>query len=305
MTESSNASDADPEKTAGDDAPGPDGAASSPKPGAAAEPVPDDAPAAPEGEPSAAAPASAPGAGTPAPPPPGDVAVPAVPVATLPAPPKYRPNFVFLAVVSLVSLGADLASKAWAKGRLEDVSAFSERRVEIIKDHLGFVFARNRGGAWGLLQEENESIRKPFFLLISIAAILFIVSLYRRLAPNQRALKWGLPLVLGGALGNLIDRVRFGHVVDFIDFRADWMAKVNELISGPGASDHWPTFNIADIAICVGVGLMAVDMFTSRKPRKVVDAAPAPALGSAPPVAPAPPPEAAPAAAPPGEQHPG
>jgi signal peptidase II len=287
MTESSNASDADPDKTAG------------------AEPVPDDAPAAAEGELPAAASAPAPEAGTPAPPPPGDVAVPALPAAPLPAPPRYRPNFLFLAVVSLVSLGADLASKAWAKGRLEDVSAYSERRVEIIKDHLGFVFARNRGGAWGLLQEENESIRKPFFLLISIAAILFIVSLYRRLAPNQRALKWGLPLVLGGALGNLIDRVRFGHVVDFIDFRADWMAKVNELISGPGASDHWPTFNIADIAICVGVGLMAVDMFTSRKPRKVVDAAP----GSASAATPAPPPDAAPApppdVAPPGEQHPG
>jgi signal peptidase II len=73
--------------------------------------------------------------------------------------------------------------------------------------------------------------------------------------PRQRALRWGLPLVLGGALGNVLDRIRYGQVIDFIDVHVFWK----------GADRHWPTFNVADIAICVGVGLMAIDMFTSKR----------------------------------------
>jgi signal peptidase II len=132
-----------------------------------------------------------------------------------------------------------------------------------------FVLAKNKGGAWGLLQGQSENVRRPFFLLVSVAAIAFIVTLYRRLQPRQHALKWGLPLVLGGALGNVFDRIRYGYVIDFIDYRADWIKKLNELIQKkyPGhiVTDHWPTFNVADIAICVGVALMAIDMLTSRR----------------------------------------
>jgi signal peptidase II len=169
-----------------------------------------------------------------------------------------RPSIVFLAVVSALSLALDLGSKAWAKAKLDDPSDIY-RRIDVVKDHVAFVFAKNKGGAWGLLQDENESLRRPFFVLISIAAVVFIVSLYRKLTPQQIALKWGLPLVLGGALGNLVDRVRYGHVVDFIDVYIK--------------ASHWPTFNVADVAICVGVGLMAVDMFTSRAPAKARAAA--------------------------------
>ena len=104
---------------------------------------------------------------------------------------------------------------------------------------------------------------------MSVAAIAFIVSLYGKLQPEQRALRWGLPLVLGGALGNLADRVTRGSVVDFIDYRAGWVQSMNELIaavvSGWHVTDHWPTFNVADISICVGVGLMALDMLISGR----------------------------------------
>lgn len=115
----------------------------------------------------------------------------------------------------------------------------------------------------------GEHLRKPFFLVVSATAIWFIVSLYGRLSRSQRALTWGLPLVLGGALGNLSDRITRSQVVDFIDYRAEWVLHTNSFISRRvGAwtvTDHWPTFNIADVAICIGVGLMAVDMFGSRK----------------------------------------
>lgn len=173
----------------------------------------------------------------------------------------------FLAVVSLVSLALDLGTKWWATTNL-DVGAIG-KRVDLIKGNLALVYARNKGGAWGLLQDEHEAVRLPFFLVISVAAVVFIVSLYRKLQPGQTALKWGLPLVLGGALGNLIDRIRYRHVVDFID----------AYYTSGGREHHWPTFNVADIAIVVGVGLMAVDMFQSRKAKKVAAAAPvAPAV---------------------------
>jgi len=166
-------------------------------------------------------------------------------------PPAWRPSYGFLIVVSLVTLAADLGSKWWAKVRLEDAKTFAERHIDVVKGWFSFHFARNLGGAWGLLQDEPESIRRPFFLGISVLAIIFIVSLFRKLTPQQTALKWGLPLVLGGALGNLVNRIQYNYVIDFIDFQYK--------------GHHWPTFNIADVAIVAGVGLMAIDMFTPRR----------------------------------------
>jgi signal peptidase II len=198
-----------------------------------------------------------------------------------------RPSPTFLAVVSVVSLVSDVVTKLWAEKKLEGYPGY----VNVLDNHLMFVLAKNKGGAWGLLQGQSENVRRPFFLLVSVAAIAFIVTLYRRLQPRQHALKWGLPLVLGGALGNVFDRIRYGFVIDFIDYRADWIKKLNELIQKkyPAhiVTDHWPTFNVADIAICVGVGLMAVDMLTSRRggkkpaPSPEVPLEPVTAMGSA------------------------
>lgn len=181
-----------------------------------------------------------------------------------------RPSPLFLAIVAIASLVADIGTKLWAEQRLADYPGY----VTVIENHLMFVLAKNKGGAWGLLQGESENVRRPFFLLVSVAAIAFIVTLYRRLQPRQHALRWGLPLVLGGALGNVFDRIRYGYVIDFIDYRAEWIKKLNELVGKyyPKhiVTDHWPTFNVADIAICIGVALMAIDMLTSRRGKKVV-----------------------------------
>lgn len=191
----------------------------------------------------------------------------------------YRASTTFLVVVTLVNLVADLWSKHWAKTTFEAIRPGDERKKVIVEGFMNFIFAKNRGGAWGLLQNEAEALRRPFFLIVSVAAIVFIVSLYRKLRPHQTALKWGLPLVLGGALGNLVDRVRYGYVVDFIDiayYLPEWVTKIGMT---PG-ENHWPTFNVADISICVGVVLMAVDMFTTRdedeEPKGAVEAKPSP-----------------------------
>jgi len=179
-----------------------------------------------------------------------------------------RPSFVFFGAVAALSLVADVTSKAWAEIELTKRTML-DPSVVLIKNHLTFTLAYNKGGAWGLLQNASEAVRRPFFLAVSLLAIAFIVSLYGRLAPGQRALKWGLPLVLGGALGNLSDRITRSSVIDFIDYRAEWIESMNALIArgakGWSVTDHWPTFNVADISICIGVGLMAVDMITSRR----------------------------------------
>lgn len=171
----------------------------------------------------------------------------------------FKPSFLFLGGVSFASLVADLGTKYWAETHLvvTSPSGFETAHpISVIQGVFTFILAKNKGGAWGLLQHTDESIRKPFFITVSVLAIFFIVSLYRRVLKEQWALMWGLPLVLGGALGNLIDRIRYSYVIDFIDIQATWN----------GESHHWPTFNVADIAICVGVGLMALDMLSGRRP---------------------------------------
>ena len=161
-------------------------------------------------------------------------------------------SITFLLVVSFISLAADLISKGWAKHRLAGVDAqrLGAKKIEVIKDHLDFIYALNPGGAWSFLRGLPDSLRRPFFLFVSASAIIFIVSIYRRVPHNHPAMRWGLPLALGGAMGNLVDRIRYGQVIDFIDM----------YITRGGRETHWPTYNVADIAIVAGVGLMVIDM---------------------------------------------
>ena len=189
---------------------------------------------------------------------------------------------MFFGSLAAIALMADVATKAWAEITLSSRSR--DPAIKLIENHLSLNLAYNRGGAWGLLQNASELVRRPFFLGVSVAAVVFIVSLYSRLLPGQRALKWGLPLVLGGALGNLTDRVVRTSVVDFIEYRADWITKMNEGIASVvptwNVTDHWPTFNVADMCICAGVALMAIDMIASKHPPKEAHPTEAPAAGT-------------------------
>src|SRR5262249_10562475 len=125
----------------------------------------------------------------------------------------------------------------------------------IIPDHLDFIFAQNPGGAWSFMRSVPEGLRRPFFLIVSASAIVFIISIYRRVRPEQWGMRWGLPFALGGAFGNLVDRIRFGWVVDFVDV----------YVNRNGQEHHWPTFNVADIAIVIGVALMGYEMMRPRR----------------------------------------
>ncbi len=192
----------------------------------------------------------------------------AKPDSSASVPKRSRYRIVLFAVLAGLSLALDLVSKSWAERTLTRHGAF-ENSVTVIKDHLWFSLAYNKGGAWGLLHDTPDTVRRPFFVIVSVLAIFFIVSLYRKLHEHQWALKWGLPLVLGGALGNLMDRIVRTGVVDFIQYRANWVGTMNSIIHRVFSDwivvEYWPTFNVADVAICIGVGLMAIDMIISKR----------------------------------------
>ncbi|HYY52226.1 MAG TPA: signal peptidase II [Myxococcales bacterium] len=122
-------------------------------------------------------------------------------------------------------------------------------------------YTQNRGAAWGVLSGAGEQFRVPFFYLVSIAAVIFIFSYYRKLRTEQRYLQIALALVLGGAIGNAIDRILRGYVIDFIDwhwFDPHWLRP----------SFHWPTFNVADSGITVGLAMLFLEMLFAKKPAK-------------------------------------
>jgi signal peptidase II len=187
-------------------------------------------------------------------------------------PPRATPlQWVALCVITGVTAALDLISKSWAAKKLsmpmpravplcrpppgelhESPQHFPVHPITLVRDYLQLHYAENCGGAFGLLRGANESVRRPFFLLVTIGAVAFIVYLYRTLERGQNAMRIALPLVLGGAIGNLVDRMRLGYVVDFID--AHWQSKY-----------HWPTFNVADIAITVGIGLMVLEWIVGPK----------------------------------------
>lgn len=187
----------------------------------------------------------------------------AAPKVTAPAavPALPKPRYAFLGIASLVFFAADAVSK-WLV-----VTYAKEPAPRPTTDGWHFRISNvkngNPGGAWGIFGDKPDYIRLPFFFLISAVAVVFVISLYRKLEPKQHALRWALPLLLGGALGNLIDRIRHKSVIDFLEF---------SITKGAEDTFKWPTFNVADVWIVAGVILMAVDMFTPRKkvPPKVV-----------------------------------
>jgi signal peptidase II len=137
----------------------------------------------------------------------------------------------------------------WSKGLITRTMDVHQSRT-VIPDVFDLTYVRNTGAAFGLFASVDSSLKA--ILLNSIAVVVFlIVSAYAlRSSHKSVRLQVGLALILGGAVGNLLDRVRFGYVVDFLDFA----------ISG----HHWPAFNVADSAICIGVGLLFLDMLGSE-----------------------------------------
>jgi signal peptidase II len=118
--------------------------------------------------------------------------------------------------------------------------------VQIIKDFVHITHVRNTGAAFGFLAGQTAGFKYVFFITISILAIFVILFFLRGLENSQTLLIASLSMIMGGAMGNLIDRIRLGEIIDFIDLH--WY------------SYHWPAFNVADSAITIGGVFLIIDI---------------------------------------------
>ena len=118
--------------------------------------------------------------------------------------------------------------------------------IPVIPNFFQLVHVRNTGAAFGIGANADSAI-VPLLLNLGAIAVFCVVVVYAfRSAVTDRLLQTGLHLILGGAIGNLLDRFRFGYVVDFLDVYI--------------GRHHWPAFNVADSAICIGIALLFLDM---------------------------------------------
>jgi signal peptidase II len=146
----------------------------------------------------------------------------------------------------LVAYPVDQISKIWI-----DSSMTYADRVSVIDGFFYLTHVRNPGASFGMLADAPVEVRMPLFIGVALVAVWIIISFYRQLAPGDRFTALTLGLILGGATGNLTDRIFRGEVVDFLHFR---------LWSGY----QWPDFNFADSFIVVGVALLMLQLLASE-----------------------------------------
>jgi signal peptidase II len=181
-------------------------------------------------------------------------------------------------VATIVLVAADLATKSWAESALsveragerpavcapDDDGTIRYQRarrpgIVIIEDVFELEYAENCGAAFGLFRSAPTAVRTTVFGVAAVAATVVLLFLFVS-GRGGLFFAWSVPLVVAGALGNLIDRIRYGYVVDFIHF-------------------HWrdvfdyPTFNVADITITIGVALLLIDGFRAESQAKRTEGA--------------------------------
>lgn len=157
--------------------------------------------------------------------------------------PKFSSNLAVLSAIFVSTLLIDKFTKIWVIGRIH----YGELWV-LIPDRFNLTHVRNPGGAFSFMVSMPAGFRLAFFLSTGVLAIVLLLSFFRRLEPGRTLSAAAIGAVLGGAIGNLSDRVMYGEVIDFLDVRL-WGGYI------------WPTFNMADCWIVVGVGLLMLEMF--------------------------------------------
>ncbi|MBC7961756.1 MAG: signal peptidase II [Steroidobacteraceae bacterium] len=155
-----------------------------------------------------------------------------------------KSRYTLFAIISLLGIIVDQLTKSYIDRSMQLFDS-----IPIIENFFHITYVRNKGAAFSFLS--NASWRLPFFITVSAIAALVILIAFRKLRDDQRLAQISLALIFSGAVGNLIDRLRLGEVIDFLD--AHWYRH------------HWPAFNVADSLICVGVFLLAIDMILEEK----------------------------------------
>jgi len=166
-------------------------------------------------------------------------------------------------LVSACVLVLDQVTKVAAHARLRPRGS-----VSVIPGFFNLAYSRNRGGLFGYFSTLDDPWRALLLLLFPIVAIALIAVFLAKTDEPDRSTLFGLALILGGATGNLVDRVVRGEVVDFLDVYTSWQP-LESWFSRAFGTAHWPTFNIADSAIVVGACLLVLDILRpNRTPDK-------------------------------------
>lgn len=150
--------------------------------------------------------------------------------------PRYR----ILSIIAFVIVILDQVTKLYV-----DANFRLHETVPVVRGFFHLTYVRNKGAAFGILAD--NAVRVPFFITVSIVAMLGILWYIKRIRKDQKLALFSLSLIFSGAFGNLIDRIRLGEVIDFLD--VFWRHY------------HWPAFNVADSAITVGVTLLFIEMW--------------------------------------------
>ncbi len=149
-------------------------------------------------------------------------------------------------LVFVSALGLDIVTKHMVQQNM-----LLHQTIPIIPGLFNLTYIENPGAAFGLLADMPPFWRSLFFITASMVALCFIVIMFFKCSPDEIWNRTALTLIMAGAIGNLIDRLRLGAVVDFIDVY--WR------------NSHWPAFNLADTAISVGVGVLLLDLLLNKK----------------------------------------
>ena len=159
----------------------------------------------------------------------------------------YR--WLLFSIITVIGLIVDQATKLYV-----DRVMSLHQSIPVIDGLFSFTYLRNRGAAFSFLS--NASWRLPFFIVVTLIAGVVILVALKKMRDDQKLAQAALAMIFSGAMGNLIDRIRLGEVIDFLDVY--WK------------THHWPAFNVADSLICVGVALVALDMLQEEKRQRAV-----------------------------------
>ncbi|MDQ5987650.1 MAG: Lipoprotein signal peptidase [Syntrophus sp. SKADARSKE-3] len=161
-----------------------------------------------------------------------------------------KTNFIFLLTV-LAVVALDQATKFFIDGAMT-----LHASIPVIPGFFSITYIRNPGAAFGFLAGAPAVFRSFFFLAVTIAAVVLILYYLHKTPGRGQLLTVSLSLILAGALGNMVDRLRLGEVIDFLDVYI--------------GTAHWPAFNVADSAICVGAAVLFLALIRQDKEDKTV-----------------------------------
>lgn len=155
-------------------------------------------------------------------------------------------KFLFLFPISGGIILLDQITKIWVQRTFQ-----LHESLVVVEGYFSLTYILNPGAAFGFFAGQGATFRMIFFGVVSIIALLLLAVFFRDTDEDDTAALIAISLLFGGAIGNMIDRVRLGEVVDFLDFYIEQY--------------HWPAFNIADSAITLGITLLMVHIFFQKK----------------------------------------